>query len=299
MKKQITINQHYVPQHYMKLWADASGKIWLHDLANNVKGKTGTKSILSDEYFYEDDKNKPTNEIEDILGEIENKAAPVLKAIAELKPNELLKNEMDIHKEICQRAALVLAKAGAFEKLLSFISAQLIRTPNIVEQMAQTIKEAPLSDVEREIFTMQNEPNQLVRLGLERLPRHLQSSYEVILGFSSGAPFVTSDHPVSEFFTNTAEVLPQPVYNLLHGTQVIALFPISPTFHCTLIHRDNKQRLNSPYHSRELSAGGLNGLPISWMWIDETLIGYFRSMHSRFGRKHLISNRDEAALLSN
>ncbi|MHC8411665.1 DUF4238 domain-containing protein [Pseudomonas sp. Hz4] len=82
MKKQITINQHYVPQHYMKLWADASGKIWLHDLANNINGKTGTKSILSNEYFYEDDKNKPTNEIEDILGEIENKAAPVLKAIA-------------------------------------------------------------------------------------------------------------------------------------------------------------------------------------------------------------------------
>ncbi|KQM54573.1 hypothetical protein ASE80_21380 [Pseudomonas sp. Leaf15] len=299
MKKQMTINQHYVPQHYMKLWADTSGKVWLHDLAHNIKGKVGTKSVLSDEYFYEDDKNKPTNEIEDILGEIENKAAPVLKAIAELKPDELLKNEMDIHKEICQRAALVLAKAGALEKLLNFISAQLIRTPNIVQQMAKIIKEAPLSSEEREIFTMQNEPSQLVRLGLERIPRHLQSSYEVVLGFSSDTPFVTSDHPVSEFFTSTAEVLPQPVYNLLHETQIMVLFPISPTFHCTLIHRDNKQRLGTPYHSRELSSDSLNGLPISWMWIDEALIYFFRGMHSRFGRKHMISNRDEAALLNN
>lgn len=298
MKKQITINQHYVPQHYMKLWADAGGKVWLHDLANNVKDKVGTKNIFSDEYFYEDDKKKPTNEIEDILGEIENKAAPVLKAIAELKPNGQLKNEIDIHKEICQRAALLLAKAGALEKLLSFISAQLIRTPNLVQQMELVIKKAPLSDVEREIFTIQNEPSQLVRLGLERVPRHLLSSYEVVLGFSSGVPFVTSDHPVSEFFTSSVDTLPQPVYNLLHGTEVIAFFPISPTFHCTLIHRDNKQRLNHPYHSRELSSIGLNSLPISWMWIDEQLIGYFREMHTRFGRKHLISNRDEAALLN-
>ena len=84
MTGQITKRQHQVPQFYIKLWADSSSQIYLYDLKNQNYRLTGSKNILFDEFFYEEDSANPDNRIENILGEIETESAPILKGLNEI-----------------------------------------------------------------------------------------------------------------------------------------------------------------------------------------------------------------------
>ena len=84
MNSQITKRQHQVPQFYIKMWADSSNQIYLYDLNNKRSKLTGSKSILFEEFFYEEDLANPDNRIENLLGEIESESAPIIKELNEI-----------------------------------------------------------------------------------------------------------------------------------------------------------------------------------------------------------------------
>ncbi|WP_123632965.1 MULTISPECIES: DUF4238 domain-containing protein [Pseudomonas syringae group] len=299
MKKQITANQHYVPQHYMKLWGDVDNKVWWHDLERNIQKSKPTKKILSKDFFYELNKNEPTNEVEDILTSIENRAAPVLKRIAGLQALAICSAE-HAQEEVCERAGKILAEGDSFKYIMEFISAQLIRTPIVNNQIKNTINKADIPDSVKKTLNDKSDPASLVKLGLQKLPPRFLKHYNFVLGHSQHTPFVTSDHPVLELFSHTPELFPQPGYDILHGTKVLVLFPLSPNFHCMLIHKDNdSKKFHPPYKPKTFQVKDLLNLSILWMLVDEKILDFFRGAHVRFDRRFLISNREETSLLSN
>jgi hypothetical protein len=80
---QMTPRQHYVPDFYLRQWADANGKITCHDIP---RGKTFTcdpGNALVQSYFYEEDPAVPDNRIENMLSAMEGPCSITFKKLHE------------------------------------------------------------------------------------------------------------------------------------------------------------------------------------------------------------------------
>ncbi|MEF2270212.1 hypothetical protein JAB6_01130 [Janthinobacterium sp. HH104] len=297
MTSQLTVYQHYVPQHYLKLWKNSSGQVWCHDLHLNEKKERATKRILGDDYLYEKDLANPNNEIEIFLGSIENAAAPLLKKISEL-PLCTGKDAIVIQEAMCLQVAQILSSPADKSKLFDFISAQLVRTPRTVEEISKSIKGSTYPQEILAILTEQNEPFQLVKLGMKRLPQRLHEAYTLVLSYSIVEPFVTSDHPVLEVVADP-NYLPQTVYNVLHKDDTFLAFPIGPHFQCLLFPKNQKNDVIKFFYQTVSSLPSRNGLDptIKWRAMQPELLNMFRSFHTGFGRRFLISCQDESDLI--
>lgn len=299
MSEQLTIYQHQVPQHYLKLWKTSDGLVWWHELSleeTNANLKS-TKRILGENNFYENDPERPNNEIEKYLSGVENAAAPLLKAIANL-PSSVSKDSIARQEAMCAQAAHLLSAGDAKIRFLNFISAQLVRTSRTVGEIARAIASSDLPDVIRDTLEAQNRPFELVKLGMERLPKRLKNDYTVVLSYSDAQPFVTSDHPVVEISTNP-NVLPQTVYNVLHQNDTFLAFPINPQFHCLLLPPLREHPLIQLFAKtlQPWANGDGIALTIRWRPLQPELIEKFRLLQTGFGRRFLISCQDDSELI--
>lgn len=295
MKTQITKFQHYVPQHYLKLWSVSPGSkdVYLHDLgALDASAEAlSTKRILGREFYYEKDPGAPDNLIENRLGAIENAAAPVLKKIDGLSigPNQ---------QHNCFGAAKVLADTVNYKTFIEFVSSQLVRTPRIIEQVTKSINISELARGQREALLDQTRPDAFIELGMERLPTRLQE-YSIILLNTEADPFVTSDHPVAELCTDP-NVLAQPVFNVLHKQDTILFMPISPRFACIFIPPENQIPAVRQIRTAARFWDDVDGVKGKFGWRDtggkQMLI--YRQLYTGFGRSWLVSCRDESELIA-
>jgi len=299
MNKQITKFQHQVPQHYLRLWVDPENRVWLHDLLEDKSSPRATRRILGDDYFYEKDSANPSNEIENYLGDIESAVAPLLKSISKLDPQNLT-SSLSREEAMCEEAARLLSAADAKKKLLDFISAQLIRTLRTVEEIESSIEASDLSDVEKKLLLQQNRPYELVKLGMERLPARLIGGYTIVLSYVEDNSLVTSDHPVSEILINT-DLLPQTVYNVLHKNDTILSVPLGPNFHCFLLPDTDAERIIMQFRTTLASWTNTPGIDsaIVWRQLQPQIIKQLRILHTGFGRKFLISAKNEDDLIKN
>lgn len=299
MNKQITKFQHQVPQHYLRLWFDPENHVWLHDLLKDKSSPRTTKRILGDDYFYENDAANPTNEIENYLGDIESAVAPLLKSISKLDPQNLT-SSLRPEEAMCEEAARLLSASGAKKKLLDFISAQLIRTSRTVDEIEHSIIASGLSDVEKKLLLQQNRPYELVKLGMTRLPARLIDGYKIVLSYVEDKSLVTSDHPVSEIRTNT-NLLPQTVYNVLHKNDTILSVPLGPNFHCFLLPDTGAESIMIQFRKTLASWTNTPGIDsaIVWRKLQPQIIEQLRILHTGFGRKFLVSKKNEDDLIEN
>lgn len=299
MKEQLTKYQHQVPQHYLKLWHTSEGQVWHHDLLNNAPAeKRSTKRILGANYFYEFDATNPDNEVEDFLSSIENNAAPILKSIADLTTPVGLAPEA-VEASMCAEAAALLSKEGKLETFLKFISAQLVRTELIRNNIEEAIELSNFSEDKKSKIRENSSSYYLVKLGMERLPTHLENKYTIALSYSDAAPFVTSDQPVAEVCANPT-IHAQPVFNILHKTDTFLTFPLNPKFHCLLIPNES----NNPIIKAMLEccfpiAGKNISANIRYRPINKNFVEQFRLYQTGFGRSVLISCQDESKMVAN
>lgn len=293
MKKQITVYQHFVPKHYLRLWKNSGNSVWWHDLQAGDNKPRATTRILGADYLYEEDVASPNNEIEDFLSTIENDAAPILQKISGLQPDTVA-SVANLDETMCGRAALLLSAPGAKQKLLNFISAQLVRTVRTVEDIELSIQESDHPEDVKAALRETNKPYLLVQLGMQRLPFRLTNDYTIVLSYVEGSQFVTSDHPVAEVCAYSKE-LPQTVYNVLHKADTFLSFPLGPSFHCFLVPKDDSNRNIKLFRNTLMTWQGNSGIDdsIQWRKLQPELIISLRTLQTMFGRKFLISCRDE------
>ena len=164
MTAQITKRQHQVPQFYIKLWADNTNQVYLHDLKHQSIVHTGSKSILFEEFYYEEDPAKPDNRIEAILGEIEKEAAPILKALNDIvNKYSLYSQEAILKKEIVQ--FLTPANQSLLKKISAF---QYLRIPGAVDQKEHELRGSSMQKTEIEYGL---NPGRFVESGYHYLTR--------------------------------------------------------------------------------------------------------------------------------
>jgi len=123
----ITKNQHYVPQGYLKSFSDTQDKCYVYDKLKKTSFKTNIRNILSKRFFYDFDYESfiEENKInKQLISEIPTKQT-IEKILSEIEgyfPN-ILKN---IDKNF---KWFSLRNLNRFE-VYRFISIQIIRTPN-------------------------------------------------------------------------------------------------------------------------------------------------------------------------
>jgi hypothetical protein len=67
----LTNRQHYVPDFYLRQWADSSGQITVHDLSEQRVFKCDPANVLAQRFFYEEDVANSDNRVEKILAAME------------------------------------------------------------------------------------------------------------------------------------------------------------------------------------------------------------------------------------
>ena len=187
MTGQITKRQHQVPQFYIKLWADSSSQIYLYDLKNQNYRLTGSKNILFDEFFYEEDSANPDNRIENILGEIETESAPILKGLNEITnkyPN--YSQDKQLKKEV--EDFLGPDKQQIIKKFSAF---QYLRIPGAIEQKEYELQGSSMQKVE---INYALNPGRFVESGFDYLKERF-GALKMLVNYSYGESFLSSDWP--------------------------------------------------------------------------------------------------------
>jgi len=187
MTVQITKRQHQVPQFYIKLWADNSNQIYLYDLQNQNHRFIGSKNILFDEFFYEENPTNPDNRIENILGEIETASAPILKelnGIANKYPN--YSQDKQLRKELED-----FLGPDKQQIIKNFSAFQYLRIPGAIEQKEYELQNSSMQKVEIDYAL---NPGRFVESGFDYLRKRF-GALKMLLGYSFGESFLSSDWP--------------------------------------------------------------------------------------------------------
>ena len=212
MKKQLTRRQHFVPKFYLAQWDNSNNVVVQHDLADDKMEHKNAKSILWEDYYYEEDPSAPDNRVEDILSKIETDAAVVFEKIRSF-------NDADPNK-IEQRLTSGLTK-DEIEIIRRFAAFQYFRVPGAIEQKRSELHSSEIPEAVKE---MALNPGRFVESGVA----YLQESFRqlnVLLLVSGGQDFVTSDWPCFDLAdSDTAPLLGE---DLGSKPGVVAYLPIS------------------------------------------------------------------------
>jgi hypothetical protein len=187
MTNQITKRQHQVPQFYIKLWADSSNQIYLYDLQNQNYRFTGSKNILFDKFFYEEDPAIPDNRIENILGKIEAASAPILKELNQTinkYPN--YSQDKQLKKELKD-----LLGPDNQQIIKDFSAFQYLRIPGAIEQKEYELQGSSMQKVEIDYGL---NPGRFVESGFDYLKERF-GALKMLVNYSYGETFLTSDWP--------------------------------------------------------------------------------------------------------
>jgi hypothetical protein len=132
---QLTVRQHYLPQTYLRSWADTSGKLKVHNKLNGKNFCPAPESVFVESNFYEDPTQPPTNELEKKFGLFETAFGPACKFLQLLEQNALLDR---------QPVSDVLASAlnslpERLSTIRSFAATAYFRTPTALANMKEQL----------------------------------------------------------------------------------------------------------------------------------------------------------------
>lgn len=187
MAGQITKRQHQVPQFYIKLWADSSNQVCLYDLKNKSSKLAGSKKILFEEFYYEEDPANPDNRIETILGEIESESAPILKGL-----NEITKKYHRYSQDKQLKNELIDFLGSDQQKIIKKFSAfQYLRIPGAIEQKEYELQG---SSLQKEEIDYGLNPGRFVESGFAYLKDRFEA-LKMLVHYCYDESFLTSDWP--------------------------------------------------------------------------------------------------------
>jgi hypothetical protein len=218
MTDQITKRQHQVPQFYIRLWADSSNQIYLYDLQNQNHRFTGSKNILYDEVFYEEDPANPDNRIENILGEIEKASAPILKGL-----NEIINKYPNYSqgKQLKQELEVFLAP-DKLQIIKNFSVFQYLRIPGAIEQKNYELQGSSMQKVDIDYAL---NPGRFVESGFDYLKERF-GALKMLLNYSHNESFLSSDWPC--FDMKDSDDAPLLAEELGGSKEVVACITLGP-----------------------------------------------------------------------
>ena len=237
MSTQLTKRQHQVPQFYLKLWGDASNKLWQYDLKNLSCKQIGTKKILCGEFYYEEDQENPDNRIENILGEIETECAPVLKGLNDITERYLKYSQVNKLKK-----ELELFLTDQYQQTIKkFAAFQYLRIPGAVEQKEYELQGSllPQSEIDYGL-----KPGRFVESGFDYLKDRFMTLI-MIVDYSFDELFLTSDWPC--FDMKDSDDSPFLGEEIGRSSEVVACMPLIPRLRAIFIPRNFN---NNPEISR-------------------------------------------------
>jgi hypothetical protein len=213
MEIQVTRKQHFVPRFYLAQWENVNHKVVVHDLADDTTEEKNPKSVLWEEYYYEENPAAPDNRIEDILGKVETEAAVLfekLRSFHDVDPNKIARQLQSnlVNEDI--------------QLVRRFAAHQYFRVPGAIDHKRFELQSSGIPDSVQE---MELNPGRFVESGVAYLEEAFQKLM-VLLLVSPGQDYITSDWPCFDMAdSDNAPILGEDL-----GTKpgVVAYFPISP-----------------------------------------------------------------------
>lgn len=187
MAAQITKRQHQVPQFYIRLWADKTNQVNVYDLGQQIVARSGSKGILFDEFYYEEDPANPDNRIESILGEMETGCAPILRALNDTTNKYQRSSEsLKLKKEIEQ-----LLTPDSQAKIKNLAAFQYLRIPGAIDQKKYELQG---SSMQKNEIDYSLNPGRFVESGYHYLKDRF-NSLKMLVNYAFDGQFLTSDWP--------------------------------------------------------------------------------------------------------
>ena len=196
-------NQHYVPQFYLKRFANDKKQIWAFDKMNSKSFPSGPGNLASENYFYDQ------KEIDEAFGEkfmeksldaIEGKFAPFLtKLLDDILDDKVSSINIETKNQLCE-----------------YLSIQILRTKEHRQHMLQLFNVMEEGLIKKSWLTQEQAKNMGFQMDLEKaklfqikqlmgdnglksaLCDSLQKHICLIYKNATDMPFYTSDHPVSK-----------------------------------------------------------------------------------------------------
>jgi uncharacterized protein DUF4238 len=223
----LTRKQHFVPQFYLKNWAinPSNNLVYYYDLIDKKMDERNPRSILWEEFLYEEDVDNPDNRIEDMLGQIETRTAPVFREMVEISNQLNDKSESKKYSE----ALMSLFQGENMVILKDFAAFQYLRMKHVMSQ-----KQFEIDTTE---FT-EEEMIKIYNLGrfVESGYAHIRPKYDnlkVLMSFTFDGEFITSDWPLYD--VRDADYAPAVGEELGVADDVVGQFPLTPKITATFI----------------------------------------------------------------
>ena len=215
---QMTKRQHYVPDFYVRQWADASGKVTVHDLITQKSFKCDPANVLLEKLFYEEDPKNPDNRVENILAAMEGTCSRTFSKMQELGTRASAETDK-------RRSAQIVMSAlddADIDNVLEFAAYQYLRVPGAIEQKEYETQVSNIPDGQREHAL---NPGRFVESGFAYI-RDRFKAMKVLLLISPRREFVTSDWPC--FDLKDSDFAPLLGEDIGRDPKVVCYLPMTP-----------------------------------------------------------------------
>ena len=225
---QLTKRQHYVPDFYLRQWADASGKVAVHDLATPKSFSCDPANVLLQRFFYEEDATNPDNRVENVLASMEGRCATTFDKLH--RAGQIASKEQD--KRRAARAVNAALSDADIDNILIFAAYQYLRVPGAIDQKEY---ETQVSGIPQEERNQALNPGRFVESGYSCI-RDRFRSLKILVLISSGTEFVTSDWPC--FDLKDAATAPLLGEEIGRDPKVVRYMPLTPMLGAVLVSPD-------------------------------------------------------------
>lgn len=201
-KLQLTKNQHFVPDFYLKLWeAEDTNKFVCHNIEDGSSYYySSSKKALRKRYFYEEDISTPDNRVEDILSKMEGTCSVHLKSLNQLDINSAGFNK----KEQCRRLVQNALTTEACKAIKIFAAYQYLRVPGAIDQKRYELSIDQLIQLRLDYLL---NAGRFVESGFSYIKERFLS-LKMIIAMSTEQDFITSDWPCFDTkYSNDSPVL--------------------------------------------------------------------------------------------
>ncbi|MGS0891899.1 DUF4238 domain-containing protein [Burkholderia stagnalis] len=234
--QELTRSQHYVPRIYQKGWAPGKWQtsgypkhctIWAHDLACGKAFAVGPNGMLTSNWFYEANPDKPDNEFETWFHSFETDYTDTIRFLDEaLTKIEALVPAAQLGRTWESALSTIMQRTPSFASTLkAFAAVCYARTPEIMAHKAAELAADPRIDEERarEMTTPYAFVNHFRESTLTQ--RFLSLHLQVMIAPEGG--LVTCDRPCYDFMDLASETWPLAGYDIGRRDNVAALMPLS------------------------------------------------------------------------
>ena len=214
----ITKRQHYVPDFYLRQWADASDRITCHDLQEVSTFCGDPVNALAQGYFYEEDPTNPDNRIEKILSAMEGAVSPTFRKLSSLLSCTAAETRAQAHE--LQR---LITNEDA-DNLSTFAAYQYMRVPGAMAQKAYELQPSEVPE-----FALEHalNPGRFVEAGYNYVVDRFREMRMHIF-VSPGREFITSDWPC--FDTKDSDNSPLLGEEIGRNPGVVCYLPLAPRY---------------------------------------------------------------------